>query len=296
MDVTLARTFLEIAASGSFLRASERLHVTQTAVSARVKTLETLLGRQLFVRNRSGAALTPAGEQFVRHASTLVQVWERARQQISVPQGRRAMLAIGCEASLWDPLLLEWLRSMRRSAPDLALRTEVAAAAELLGQVANGTLEIAVVYTPQQRPGMRIDLLVEEKLIFVTTARDGRVPAPDRYVSVDWGPEFAAQHCLAYPELASAGVSTNLGALGLGHVLAAGGAGYFRTTVVRKYLEAGQLHRVRGAPEFSYPAYAVYLAGADADLLRPALKGLREVIGAVAPAVPDGRRGKKRAA
>ena len=45
MDVTLERTFLEIAASGSFLRASERLHVTQTAVSARIKALEALLGR-----------------------------------------------------------------------------------------------------------------------------------------------------------------------------------------------------------------------------------------------------------
>lgn len=52
MDVTLERTFLEIVGSGSFLRAAERLHVTQTAVSARVKSLEELLGRQLFVRDR----------------------------------------------------------------------------------------------------------------------------------------------------------------------------------------------------------------------------------------------------
>ena len=40
MDIALARTFLEIVASGSFLRAAERLHLTQTAVSARVRTLE----------------------------------------------------------------------------------------------------------------------------------------------------------------------------------------------------------------------------------------------------------------
>jgi DNA-binding transcriptional LysR family regulator len=44
MDITLARTFLEIVDSGNFVRAAERLHVTQTAVSVRVQTLEELLG------------------------------------------------------------------------------------------------------------------------------------------------------------------------------------------------------------------------------------------------------------
>ena len=51
MDINLARTFLEIAGTHSFRRAAERLLVTQTSVSARVRTLEQLLGRQLFVRN-----------------------------------------------------------------------------------------------------------------------------------------------------------------------------------------------------------------------------------------------------
>lgn len=45
MDTVLARTFLEIVAAGNFGRAAERLHVTQTAVSARVRTLEDQLGQ-----------------------------------------------------------------------------------------------------------------------------------------------------------------------------------------------------------------------------------------------------------
>ena len=111
MDINLARTFLEIVATGNFLRAAERLHVTQTAVSARVRTLEELLRRKLFVRNKSGASLTTAGEQFLRYAQTLVQVWERARHQVAVPPGRRAVVTVGGELSLWDPLLLDWLPS-----------------------------------------------------------------------------------------------------------------------------------------------------------------------------------------
>lgn len=278
MDINLARTFLEIVDTRSFQRAAERLHVTQTSVSARVRTLEELLGRPLFVRNKAGAVLTAAGEQFLPHATMLVQVWERARHQVAVPIGSRAVLAIGCEISLWDPLLLQWLLWMRTAAPQLAIRTEVGFPHDLLDKVAAGVLDIAIAYAPQQRPGLRVELLIEEKLVMVTTAQRPRVPRPADYVYVDWGPEFAAQHGLAFPELSNAAVSAGLGPLGREFLLAAGGTGYFRHDVVRSHLESGRLRRVPGTPEFLYPAYAVYAVGADAAIVDPALAGLRQVV------------------
>jgi len=277
MDITLARTFLNIVAAGSFLRAAERLHVTQTAVSARVRTLEQQIGATLFVRNRAGASLTPAGEQFVRYASMLVQVWERARHQAAIPPGRRSVLTIGCEVSLWDPLLLDWLLWMRTQAPHLALRTEVGFPNELVDRVASGMLDVAVVYAPRQRPGLRIELLIEEKLVLVTTREGGPTPDASDYVYVDWGPDFAAQHALAFPDLGNAAVAAGLGPLGREYVLVAGGSGYFRLAVVRHHLESGRLHRVPGAPEFLYPAYAVYADRADVNVLGAALEGLRQV-------------------
>ena len=72
MDTELARTFLEIVRTRSFVRAAEQLNVSQTTVSARIKTLEERLGRSLFVRNKNGASLTPAGEQFLRYAPMFV--------------------------------------------------------------------------------------------------------------------------------------------------------------------------------------------------------------------------------
>jgi DNA-binding transcriptional LysR family regulator len=277
MDINLARTFLEIVAAGNFGRAAQRLHVTQTAVSARVRLLEHLLGRQLFVRNKAGASLTAAGDRFMRHALSLVQVWERARHQVAVPTGRRAVVTVGCEMSLWDPLLLDWLLWMRRAAPHLALRTEVGPPERLLGQVADGALDIAVVYAPQQRPGLKIDLLIEEKLVLVTTSRRGSQPKPESYVYVDWGPEFAAQHNLAFPGLSNAATFVDLGPLGCEYILEAGGSGYFRLSVVRRYLRSGRLARVADAPEFLYPAYAVYSENADGKVVTPALAGLRHV-------------------
>ncbi len=287
MDINLARTFLEIVATGNFQRAAERLHVTQTAVSARVRSLEELLGRRVFVRNKAGASLTSAGEQFLRHAQTLVQVWERARHQVAVPPGRRALVTVGGELSLWDPLLINWLLWMRRAAPQLALRAEVGLPESLVNQVSEGLLDIAVVYAPHQRPGLKIELLIEEKLVLATTSRRGQPQKATDYVFIDWGPDFAARHNLAYPELANAGTFVGLGPLGLQYILRAGGSGYFRSSVVRRYLKDGRLRLVPGATEISYPAYAVYSDSADAKVVTPALVGLRHVAGLAAGRTSD---------
>jgi DNA-binding transcriptional LysR family regulator len=277
MNLNLARTFLEIVATGNFARAAERLHITQTAVSARVRTLEELLGHPLFVRTRSGAALTPAGERFSRYARTLVQAWEQARHQVAVPEGHRAVLTIGCETTLWDPLLVDWMRWMHRSAPQLALRGLFSVPAILLARVAVGVLDLAVVYAPEQRPGLKIELLIEEKLVLVTTSPRGTQPKPKDYVYVDWGTEFAAQHALAFPGLGSSSKAVGLGPVGLAYILEAGGAGYFRQSAVRRHIKAGRLRVVKDAPVFLHPAYAVHGQDADARLIGPALAGLRHV-------------------
>ncbi len=71
MDTELARTFLAVIATGSFVEASPRLHITQSTVSSRIQRLEEQLGAELFVRNKAGTTLTPAGRQFQRHAAQL---------------------------------------------------------------------------------------------------------------------------------------------------------------------------------------------------------------------------------
>ena len=145
MDIAAARTFLEIVKTGSFVRAAANLNITQTAVSARVRVLEEQLDRQLFIRNKAGARLTPAGEQFLRYATTLVQVWERARHQVAMPPGRENVVTVGGEYSVWDPLLRNWLVWMRNECADVAVRVQIDVADRLVDQVQEGVLDLAVV-------------------------------------------------------------------------------------------------------------------------------------------------------
>lgn len=276
MDIELARTFLEIVSSGSFIRAADQLNVGQTTVSARIRTLEQLLGRPLFVRNKGGASLTPAGEQFLRYAPTFVQLWQRTRQQVAVPPGHTAVLTVGSEVSLWQPLLLDWVLWMRRSLRETAVRVHVDVPQDLINQVAAGLVDVAIMYAPQHRPGLKIDLLMEEVLVLVTTDRNTSSVADSSYVSVDWGPEFALHHGVSFPE-AAPGLFSNLGPLALGYLLVEGGSAYLRKSAVQPYVASGQLHFVPGSPHFSYPVYVVHSANADDETLERALVGLRSI-------------------
>ncbi len=276
MDTELARTFLQIVSTGSFVKAADRLNVGQTTVSARVRILEQQLGRPLFVRHKGGASLTRAGEEFLRFAPTFVQLWQRARHQVGVPPSHRAVLTIGSEVSLWQPLLLDWVLWMRRSLRDIALRVHVDVPQDLINQVASGMVDVAIMYAPQHRPGLKIDLLMEEELVLVTTDPEGGLLSDKEYVYVDWGPDFVLQHSVSMLSV-TPNLFVNLGPLGLSYVLAAGGAGYFRMRAVRPHLSAKRLYLVPGMSRFSYPIYVVHSATVDEAILGPALKGLRSI-------------------
>ena len=278
MDTELARTFLEIVSTGNFVRAAERLNVAQTTVSARVRTLEEKLGRPLFVRNKAGASLTPAGEQFLRYAPTFVQLWQRVQNVVAVPEGHESVLTVAAETSLWQPLLMDWVVVMRRTLPELALRAHVDVPWDLVDQVADGLVDAAVMYAPPHRPGLKIDLLLEEKLVLVTSDPKVRTVNDPGYLTVDWGPEFAREFGANFPDAATSGLSFDFGPLALGYLLAAGGIGYFRMQAVASYVASGELHLVTEAPKFSYPIYAVSSTDADEAHVEPALAALRGVV------------------
>ena len=272
MDIELARTFLAIVRSGSFIAAAERLHVTQTAITARVQNLESRLGCRLFVRNRAGARLTADGEAFVFYATQLVQTWDAAQRDLPLLAGYRNVLHVGGEVSLCNPLMLDWVRELRERIPGQAIRAEVGEAEQLLHRLEIGVLDAALVYRPVYWPGLQVEQLLEEKLIQI---RDPARPEP--YVYIDWGEDFRRQHDAALPDKAKAALGFNLGPLALQYILDQGGSGYFRSRVVHSYLDRGILERVPKAPEFSYPTYLVYSRERDSEALQQALQLVREV-------------------
>jgi DNA-binding transcriptional LysR family regulator len=279
MDIVVARTFLEIVKTGSFVRAADNLHITQTAVSARVRVLEEQLDRQLFIRNKAGAKLTPAGDQFLRYATGLVQLWERARHDVAMPVGRENVVTVGGEHSLWNPLLRDWLVWMRNECSDIAIRAQIDVPERLIDQVQEGIVDLAVVYAPPPRTGVVAELLLEEALVPVSTNSARGADSWEDYVFVDWGSEFRGNHHSAFPDAPSPALSVNHGPLALDYIVAVGGSGYFRMEAARPHLDAGRLHLIADKPRFSYSIYALYSAKADEQLMERVRNGLRAVAG-----------------
>ena len=279
METELARTFMMVVSAGNFISAAERLHVTQSTVSARIRLLEEQLGCSLFIRNKAGTTLTASGKQFQKHAATLVRTVERARQDVGIPRRFRASLTIGARVGLWDPLLVQWLGWMADRLPDTSVRAEIGFEDDLMFGLVEGRIDIGVMYAPQSRPSLKVERLFDEQLVYATTSatpKHGPLPE-DGYVFVDWGPDFYTQHSIIFPEFTGARVSASVGWLGLQHILHTGGAGYFPMRSVRPYVKSGQLRIVEEAPQLHLPAYVVYPAAIESEIPEPALDGIRRI-------------------
>lgn len=279
MNLDNIRTFLEVAASGNFHRAAESLNVTQSTVSARIKSLEDYFGLQLFRRNRTGVELTAPGERFRRYALNLQQSWRQAYQSVTLPEGYRDVFALSSAVSLWYRLILPWIPWMRQALPDVVLRVESDHSGSQMQRLADGLLDVGVMYQPRQMPGLVLEPLFEESLVLVGSApRAASQSWLEDYVYVDHGDFFRDAHAEAFPEMETPALSMWHAELALNYILEHGGSAYFPWRVVGPLVEAGKLHRLAGGPVVHRPVYMVYASDpVNPALLEVALAGLRKV-------------------
>jgi len=275
MDVNLARTFLMVAETGSFIDAARRMNITQSTVSARIKGLEDLLGRPLFERSKTGAGLTAAGEQFQKHAMALVRVWQHAQLEVGLSDQHRDHLAIGAPLALWDGFLLKWVSWLRSNIPDIAVSASAGLSVVLTQRLVEGTLDLAVMYRPTQPPGLVIEHLFDEEFVLVTSVPSTQRRSPGDYVFINWGPDFQQDHAAAYPELTNPGLNLDLGTAGISYLLANRCTGYFPLRLVRSHIARGRLRQPKRARKFVYPVYMVYPEARNEEAYEPILNSLK---------------------
>ncbi|HVJ77706.1 MAG TPA: LysR family transcriptional regulator [Hyphomicrobium sp.] len=275
MDVNLARTFLIVAETGSFIDAARKLNITQSTVSARIKGLEELLGRPLFTRSKSGVELTGAGELFQKHALALVRVWQQAQIQVSLADQHPEHVSLGAPQSLWSGFLLKWISRLRQQIPGIAVSATAGASAALSQRLIEGTLDLAVMYRPSPPPGLTIEHLFDEEFILVSSVKAGSRRGAHDYLLVDWGIEFMQDHAAAFPEHANPAISLDLGPMGLDYLFANECSGYFPARMVRKLVTRGRVREPKRARKFVYPVYMVYPETRNEEAYEPILRGLR---------------------
>jgi DNA-binding transcriptional LysR family regulator len=168
MELRHLATFVAVAEEGSFTRASGRLHVVQSAVSAGVRTLERELGAPLFDRTTHQVELTDAGQALLPEARATLAAARAAREAVDqVRGGLRGTVTLGImQADARGTInTARLLAAFRAEHPDVELRARQANSDEMAAQVRDGRLDFAFLALPSRRAtGLQLTPLGREPM------------------------------------------------------------------------------------------------------------------------------------
>lgn len=257
MNLTAVDTFLAIVEAGSLVRASERLNVTQSTVTARLKALEAELGQTLLYRQKSGVSLTSAGFKFKRYAEAMAGLWRQARQETSLPAGIEAVCNMGCQMDLWPALGRLLFGEIRRDHPETALSVWPGEQAELGQWIGTGLIDAALTYRPTTHENRTTHRLRPERLVLVSTRPGSPIRFDPGYVYVDAGEDFGRRHAAAYVDAGTARISFGSAVWALDYLLDHGGSAYLPEQLAARHRAEGALHLLAEAPVFTRSTYLI---------------------------------------
>ena len=257
MNLVNLETFLKVVEAGSLVRASEALNVTQSTVTARMKSLEDELGQTLLVRNKSGASLTAAGLKLKRYAGVMSGLWRQARMEISLPKGTRSVCNLGCHQDLWQGLGKTLLQALRARHPEDAISLWTGEQSELDARLGTGLVDVAITYQPLVHGNQSIQLLPPDELILYALRPDNPLRGDPDYIYVDLGEDFHRDHSHDYADAGVARTSFSSSVWALEHLLENGGSAYLPERLARPHVDSGRLYRIADAPAYSRNAYLV---------------------------------------
>lgn len=151
MDTQSLAAFIEVADSASFTRAAERLHLSQPAISKRLKGLEDQIGRRLFDRVGRSVLLTDAGTALLPYARRALQTLEDGRRALSQLSGQvSGRLSIGTSHHIGLHRLPPVLKRYVTDYPDVDLDLHFMDSEDACQAVLAGKLEMGIVTLPLQ--------------------------------------------------------------------------------------------------------------------------------------------------
>lgn len=257
MQLNELRTLLAIVETGSLIRAAEKLNVTQSTVTARLKSLEAELGQVLINRQKSGASLTGAGVRLHRYASTISDLWKQACQETALPEAMSSVCNIGCHPDLWSGVGERLFDFMRCLEPPVAISVWQGNQRELVSWLDDGLIDLALSYSQNASQAQDVVTLLDDQLILVSTNAASPIKFDPGYVFVEAGEEFGRDHAAAYADANTTRISFGSSQLGLEYILKHGGTAYLPKRVVADHISNGELFRLEEAPDFTRRAFLI---------------------------------------
>ncbi|HZS05160.1 MAG TPA: LysR family transcriptional regulator [Blastocatellia bacterium] len=169
MEIRQLRTFLAIAETRSFTRAAQRVHLTQAAVSAQIKALESEIGTPLFARVNKKVYLTEAGGILLGRAQKIVRGHDEALfalAEITQAEGGRLRLGTASTMASIHPLP-KILADLKIRHPQAQITVFRGTSAEIVARILGNDLDFGLASLPVEAPDIRAERLRQDLLVAI---------------------------------------------------------------------------------------------------------------------------------
>ena len=182
------RQFVEVTRTRNFGRAAHACHVSPSALSRSVQRLEAQLGEQLFEREHHKVTVTPAGEQFRRHALAVLDEWHRYEQERASHHGElNGTLHVYCTVTAAQSIVPDLLGRLRRAHPGIRIELRTGYASDAIDQLRGGEIDASIAAMPERLPvGIAGRALTTTPVVFVAPRLDGPVRDLITRRRIDW--------------------------------------------------------------------------------------------------------------
>jgi len=170
-DIRQIRIFIALEENRSFTGAASKLHITQSAVSHSLKSLESQLNCKLVERLGKKCILTPHGEVFLHHARQAMQHIENAAQKIqTLNHWGYSSIKLGVSDSISQYVLPRTLASFNKTQPKCEIFISPGDTSDLINLVSKGEIDIAVgIHRQSYENDFNFTPVVTDEMCFVTT-------------------------------------------------------------------------------------------------------------------------------
>lgn len=173
MEAKWIEDFLSVARTGSFSLSANERHITQSAFSRRIKSLEQWVGVALIDRSSYPTRLTPAGVRFLETAQQVTASLVNTRQELRhAARSDRKLLRMAIQHSLASGFLARWLATLPLERDDLLTQVRADNLHDCVRDLEEGAVDLLLCYT---HPGLPMQLSAE-RYPSLTLARDVLMP------------------------------------------------------------------------------------------------------------------------
>lgn len=171
MELRQLEYFVAVAEERNFTRAAERVHISQSGVSAQIRALERELGAELFDRSTRTATLTVAGKAALEHARAALASTEALGQAVGeVTDLIRGQLTVGMVVGCTVTPLFDALAAFHAAHPGVELALREDNSDLLLDAVRAGSMDLALVGAAARPAGLEFHTVVRDRLVVAVPA------------------------------------------------------------------------------------------------------------------------------